>query len=249
MLPVGKQPVPDFRDVPTIVTIEENPAVLVPLKRPEQSKTRLEPPLTGPERRRLSQALYEHLLGELEALRQDYPVTAVTNSDLLLDRARERGVTAVPESGGCSTLGEVIDTTIRRDKKRFENGVLVLPSDLPLVTERRVREYIDRCRGRPLVFNPDTDNSGTNAIWRNPPLVVSCQYRGTSSFDEHVREAEKAGVDYEITRREWIERDFDTVDDLDWLKEHQEQLSESLRATFRELFDLESPDTRFLRES
>lgn len=231
------------------MTIQANPAVLIPLKRPEESKTRLEPPLTESERRRLSQALYEHLLGELEAFHQDYPVTVVTNSERLLDRARERGITAVSEAEGCSSLGEVIDTTIRRFKKRFENGVLVLPSDLPFVTERRVREYLDRCRGRTLVFNPDAKNRGTNAIWRNPPLVIPCRYRGTSSFEEHVKEAEREGINYEITRRKWIERDFDTIDDLDWLKEDRQQLPESLRATFRGLFDFESQDAHFLRES
>ena len=231
------------------MTIEETPAVLVPLKRSEHSKTRLEPPLTEAERSRLSQALYEHLLGELEVLRQDYRVLALTNSDLLLERARERGIKAAREAGGCSALGETIDSAIRRDQTFFENGVLVLPSDLPFLTAPRVREYLERCRGRPLVLNPDTENSGTNAIWRNPPLVVSCQYRGTSSFDDHVRVAKNEGINYEITRREWIERDLDTVEDLEWLKARRDQLPESLRTTFRDLFDFGSLNTRSFQES
>lgn len=222
------------------MTPSSHTSILVPLKKYEKAKSRLQPPLTRNQRQQFSRALYEQTLDVLETVTGHCSGAVVTNSDLIAATAGNRGISVFTEDPHAKNLGEIVDLTLRTNRKFFGESLLVLPGDLPLISRPRVLEYLSICQGNSVVLNPDQEREGTNAIWRSPPEIVACQYEGTSSFKDHLDVARNNAITPKITGKSWISKDFDTIDDLLWLKDHLDELSEALRKVVLDVFDRES---------
>lgn len=95
-------------------------------------------------------------------------------------------------------------------------GVLLLSSDLPLVTLKSVRELLDLAANieTPVVVAvPAVGRGGTNALYLRPPDVITLHF-GPDSLESFRREAEAKMVRFVIHHSDAMAIDLDEPDDL-----------------------------------
>jgi 2-phospho-L-lactate guanylyltransferase len=105
---------------------------------------------------------------------------------------------------------------IRRALQDGAEAVLLLSSDLPLVTRRSVRELLLAAgaeRGPVAVAAPAIGRGGTNALYLRPPGIIGLHFGGDSlaSFE---RDAASRGVRFVIHRSAEMALDLDEPPDL-----------------------------------
>jgi 2-phospho-L-lactate guanylyltransferase (CobY/MobA/RfbA family) len=109
---------------------------------------------------------------------------------------------------------------VEQAEERGAGAVLLLSSDLPLVTRRAVRSMILTARrlGSPaVVAAPATGRGGTNALYLAPPGVIPLQF-GTGSLRRYEREAQVRGIAFALHRSRALALDLDEPMDLDMLQ-------------------------------
>jgi len=96
-------------------------------------------------------------------------------------------------------------------------AVLLLSSDLPLVTEDAVREMLQSAarHASPVAMAaPATGRGGTNALYLRPPDAISLHF-GDESLAQFRADAQKRGVKFVLFRSEAMALDIDEPADLD----------------------------------
>ncbi|HEY1419338.1 MAG TPA: 2-phospho-L-lactate guanylyltransferase [Candidatus Dormibacteraeota bacterium] len=96
------------------------------------------------------------------------------------------------------------------------DAVLLLSSDLPLVTAESVRELLEAAAAvdGPLVMAvPAIGRGGTNALYLRPPGVITLHF-GDDSLAEFQRDAETRGVEFSIHQSDGMALDLDEPSDL-----------------------------------
>ncbi|MBO0703328.1 MAG: NTP transferase domain-containing protein, partial [Candidatus Dormibacteraeota bacterium] len=99
------------------------------------------------------------------------------------------------------------------------DAVLLLSSDLPLITLDAVRELLEAARamGSPAALAaPATGRGGTNALFLKPPDVIDLHF-GDDSLAKFERDAAARGVPFALHERESLALDLDEPSDLDEL--------------------------------
>lgn len=212
------------------------PGVVVPVKPPGRSKTRLAPCLTREERRDLVLALVRYMAHTLGALEHDVEPLFVSDSERVRRLVGRAGIPCVPDPHGPGTPGEIVDRVIA-DRLGTAPGTLVLPVDLPLVSPDALDSLLRAGRDCSVVVVPDRTEEGTNALWRRSPSTPPCQWRGTRSFRAHRRAARRHGVDLRVMRPPVVTFDLDTPDDLETLRREEGSLPDPLRSVLVEPSD------------
>jgi 2-phospho-L-lactate guanylyltransferase len=95
-------------------------------------------------------------------------------------------------------------------------AVLLLSSDLPLVTAKSVRELLKAAAlvdAPAAVAVPAVGRGGTNALYLRPPDAVTLHF-GADSLESFRREAESRGVNFVIHQTDAMALDLDEPDDL-----------------------------------
>ena len=101
--------------------------------------------------------------------------------------------------------------------KSKARAVLILSSDLPLVTLKSVREMLDvagRLEPPAVVAAPAIGRGGTNALYINPPDAISLHF-GEDSLTAFRHEAETKGVSFAVHKSEAMALDLDEPEDLE----------------------------------
>lgn len=209
------------------MTGSNRPGIVVPVKSPENSKTRLASHLSPGERRELTLALVKHTARVLSRLAPDVRGLFVTDSPAVRRCASTMDVPSTGEPPATDTPGEIVDEVIA-DRFAGTPGTLVLPVDLPLLSTGAIRTVLRAGRENPLVLVPDRAGEGTNALWRRTPYAPRCQWEGTRSFTAHRRTARRHGLDPAVVRPPRITFDLDTPEDLRWLGRTDTSLSDRL---------------------
>jgi 2-phospho-L-lactate guanylyltransferase len=96
------------------------------------------------------------------------------------------------------------------------DAVLLLSSDLPLVTAESVRELLDSVSatsGRVAVAVPAIGRGGTNALYLRPPDAIALHF-GDDSLDKFRRESKARGVDFVVHHSDAMALDLDEPADL-----------------------------------
>jgi len=91
-----------------------------------------------------------------------------------------------------------------------------MSSDLPLVTQKSVRDLLDaagRVVSPSAVAVPALGRGGTNALYLNPPDAISLHF-GADSLEAFRREAEAKGVTFVAFKSEAMALDLDEPADL-----------------------------------
>jgi 2-phospho-L-lactate guanylyltransferase len=95
-------------------------------------------------------------------------------------------------------------------------AVLILSSDLPLVTTEAIREVIEsatRLDAPVAMAVAATGRGGTNALYLRPPGAITLQF-GSDSLAKFRHEAESRGVNFAVHHSESLALDLDEPGDL-----------------------------------
>jgi len=121
----------------------------------------------------------------------------------------------------CQTPGLDIAVTTGRLAAEADGAehIVVAHADLPLA-----HSFEQVVRDGKVTFVPDRHRDGTNVLAFPAGSKFSTAY-GPGSFDNHIRIAIDAGLDYEIVIDETLELDLDTADDLGELARREKETS------------------------
>jgi 2-phospho-L-lactate guanylyltransferase len=186
--------------------------VIVLVKDFDSAKERLRPALGAKSRRAL--ARNNARLAVNAAAAGDH-VLVVTGSDEVADMAVSWGADILLEPHE-----EGQNVAARRGIDRAMTGgadsVLLLSSDLPLVTEAAVREMLLAAARHPApiaVAAPATGRGGTNALYLRPPDVIGLHF-GDKSLAQFRADAQAKGVKFAVFQSDAMALDLDEPSDL-----------------------------------
>lgn len=186
--------------------------VVVLIKDFDSAKQRLRPALGVKSRRALARR--NALLAVRAAAAGDHvlvvagsdevaELAAVWGADVLLE-TREEGQNVAAERG------------LQRATEGGAGAVLLLPSDLPFITEAAVRDLlasVSRLKPPVAVAVPASGRGGTNALYVRPPGAIAMQF-GDDSFARFRAEAKAKNVNFAVHRSDAMALDLDEPSDL-----------------------------------
>lgn len=186
--------------------------VVVLIKDFDSAKQRLMPALDAPSRRALARANAERAI--LASAASDHRLV-VAGSDEVAALARDMGVQALAEprqEGQNVAAARGIAVAVEAGA----GAVLLLSSDLPLVTRAAVSEVLaagSRVEAPVAMAIPAIGRGGTNALYLRPPDAVTLHF-GSESLARFKHEAEDRGVNFSIHHSDAMALDLDEPADL-----------------------------------
>lgn len=192
--------------------LEMDTWVVVLIKDFNSAKQRLQPALTPRSRRALAR---KNAGRAVRAASAGDHVLVVAGSELVAELAAKWGAEVLLEP-----RPEGQNVAARRGINRaIEHGaaaVLLLSSDLPLVTVEAVRALLDEAAGHEspvAVAAPAMGRGGTNALYLRPPDAIGLHF-GDDSLANFRHEAETRGVAFVVHQSDAMALDVDEPADL-----------------------------------
>lgn len=179
--------------------------VLLPIKRPENAKTRLSPWLSKEERKELVLSMAADVLDALEGI----PTVVISPVDLkpLLDdyefyflRHLTPGLDSAVRAGNTFAVRQGAEAT------------LFLPADLPLLRRDILTRVLELGENYKVILSP-SNRKGIGLLYRRPPEVMRAHFTG-KSFVDNLREAQEKGLEVYVYMTPELYIDIDTREDV-----------------------------------
>ena len=197
---------------------------IVPVKPLRRGKSRLAGVLTEEERLDLNSQLLIHTVDILNDIPEIEQVLVVSRDQAALSLARVHGARTVQEKGAPELNVALARATIVA-KRYATRGVLIIPSDLPMISKEDVNAMLELVKDPPVVVvAPDRKKEGTNALLVCPVGLIEYDY-GPNSFERHCQRARQAGARLEICELPSLALDMDVPEDLELVSEELESWS------------------------
>jgi 2-phospho-L-lactate guanylyltransferase len=205
---------------------------VVPLKSPQNAKSRLASVLSPIQRRHLVFALAERVISALQATRGIDDVAIVTASKEIAAFARRLGAQLILQSDETGTASAFAAAVQQLQPLQLPR-LLMIAGDLPLVSPAAIEQVITGAGTQHgVVVVPDRHRLGTNALLCTPPAVMTPCF-GHDSFRSHLDAAEAAGVSAHVLEVKELALDLDVAADLEYLRNEggarAEQLFQALQ--------------------
>jgi len=185
---------------------------VVPVKPFDLAKRRLMPVLSSDERALLARLMLEDVLDVLVACTGLSGIIVITRDEAAGRIARVNGA-RVLDDPDCD-LNAAVRTAIEFLSAHRDAGMLVVPSDIPLLPSRLVQEMANRIsRPGTVALVPATRDGGTNLLACNPVDTIGPSF-GPDSFQRHLRAARDAGITPDVIRSAEAGLDIDRSEDL-----------------------------------
>lgn len=187
---------------------------IVPVKKFENSKTRLSPMLGVDERIRLSSLMLDDTLSVLtgvQSLQQVIVVSGDTRAEEIATRHGVKFLLEVEESGVNSAVKLGNDYSAERGV----DATLAIPQDLPLLdgVEVGMACELAESESRCIVICPSLRYDGTNLLIRKPPSVIKTYY-DDNSYETHIKVADELGVPVKLVLSKKLMFDVDIPVDV-----------------------------------
>lgn len=182
---------------------------LILKKAPSKAKTRLASVLCDEERRNLIEKLFQHVLRQALDTAGIHRLAIVSPEQPVLPE----GVLWIRDTS--DDMNECIIQGISEAKGRGAERILVLPSDLPLVSNKDLEEMLRDGGQYDVVIAPDEFEEGTNALLLDSSRNFKPMF-GVNSFRKHLAQARRLGLKTRVACIPGIA--FDLDDQRDWEK-------------------------------
>jgi 2-phospho-L-lactate guanylyltransferase len=185
---------------------------VLPVKRFDDAKQRLDRSLNAGTRRALAEAMVSDVLHALRRATRVDVVIVVTGEHGAEALARAYDAQAIPDDdrGHSHAARSGVDWALERDYER----VLMVPGDCPALDPAEVDALVvEGMSGPDVVIVPDRHGTGTNALLLAPPDVIAPSF-GPGSRARHEQAAHDAGARWRIAEPRSLVLDVDTADDL-----------------------------------
>ena len=191
---------------------------IVPVKPLRRGKSILSSVLSEDERTLLNYSMLDNTLKALKTVPEIAQILVVSRDPAALALARNHGSRTVQEDGNPG-----LNTALKRAtvvaKLYSARGVLIIPADLPLITEKEISELIGRLGNPPeLIISPDRRGNSTNAMLLSPADLFEFRF-GPGSFVYNIQMAKKIGCRVDVCQLEAFSLDIDLPEDLDLLRQ------------------------------
>lgn len=189
-------------------------AAILPVKRFERAKQRLDPTLTAGSRRALASAMLGDVLGALKHSSLIDIVLVVSGEPTASELATEPDVLLLRDETEKGQSQAALNGLARASALGYEHALLV-PGDCPLIDPLELDNLIatSGVAGRDVAIVPDRHGKGTNALLLDPGGPFQPQF-GPGSLAKHTAQAEQKGLACAVERVPSLELDVDTGEDL-----------------------------------
>ena len=182
---------------------------ILPVKKYSVGKSRLRNLFSETELAKLNQQLFESTFTKLQETSGIDTILVVSREEHSLAWCQARGGVPLLEDDP-STLNSAISQAQRVISQQGDSRVIILPSDLPLMTSQDLENLISLSDGkRKVVIVPDHLQAGTNALVMSEPQLIE-PYFGSGSFRKHTRQALEKNAELVVYLNENIQWDLDT---------------------------------------
>lgn len=185
---------------------------VVPVKTLVRAKTRLAPSLTFTQRLRLAREFLDRALRVLARHPGAHRTIVVSADKCVLHLARGKNMIALPQTAR-DGINRAVALGCQAAKRRGASAVLVLPTDLPLLTAATIRRFTRLTSSPTIRIAPDRHDSGTNALYLQPVRTGFAKF-GEDSLRRHCAAAAATGAKVEIVREMALAFDVDVPGDL-----------------------------------
>jgi 2-phospho-L-lactate guanylyltransferase len=186
--------------------------VIIPVKRLRQSKSRLARALKADVRAALTKSILSRTLDLLAQVDRIAKTIIVSSDVTILNLARSKNAIDLIEAE--SGLNNAIRQAAHWALSQHARSILIIPSDLPLITIDDINAMIDLAiEPRCVVIAPDRRGEGTNALLVRPPDAIEFAF-GAASFQVHSSQARTRDLALHVFESETIGLDLDVPDDL-----------------------------------
>jgi 2-phospho-L-lactate guanylyltransferase len=185
---------------------------VLPVKRFDDAKQRLDRALNAGTRRALAEAMVSDVLHGLRRAQGVDKVIVVTGESGAEALARAYDAESIPDDdrGHSHAARAGVDWALERDYDR----VLLVPGDCPALDPNEIDELVRTGMSAPdVVIVPDRHGEGTNALLLAPPDAIAPSF-GPGSRARHEQAAEAAGARWRIAEPRSLVLDVDTAEDL-----------------------------------
>lgn len=186
--------------------------VIVPVKRFENSKTRLSSILNAGEREQLAGLMLHDTLASLAPL--SLGIVVVSPDGRAGEIAGRHGAQFIREEkdSGVNAAVHLADDYCAR---AGAEATIVVPEDLPLLNALDINEICAMAEKDPVsvVICPSARYDGTNILLRRPPSAIRTQY-DNDSYNKHTEAAKQAGATLHVARMDRLMFDIDTPSDV-----------------------------------
>ena len=184
---------------------------IVPVKRFSAAKSRLKKLLDPAARIDLSRAMLEDVLYALSGLSGRVSIRIVSADPDAATIAWRYGAQTVldrQEAGTSAAVAQGIASLPQRWTR-----VLVMPADIPFVTESEIDRVLAALPGSGVVLVPAERDGGTNMLAMAAASQITPQF-GEGSFERHVAAARAASIEPAVIRLSGAGHDIDMEADL-----------------------------------
>jgi 2-phospho-L-lactate guanylyltransferase len=194
-------------------------AIVIPVKPPEQGKSRLAGALLPHDRLALNRALLKHTFDVAAELRDLADVFVVSRSHDVRAEAAARAFVTCDEPDSCDLNG-AIAIGAADARRAGATELMVLPVDLPNLSEHGLRKlFMGFHSDLDVLIVSDQAGSGTNVLlWR--PIESAVFHYGPASAEAHARTARHLGLRQDVRTDAALSFDIDTPADLEaWMRD------------------------------
>ena len=182
---------------------------ILPVKRYSVGKSRLRELFSDTELADLNQQLFESTFTKLQETSRIDKILVVSREVHALEWCSNHGGVALLEDDP-STLNSAITQAQNAVRQHGSGRVVIVPSDLPLMTSNDLDKLIGFADGeRKLAIVPDHYQTGTNALVMSEPGLIEPRF-GSGSFRKHTRQALGKKAELVVYLNENIQWDLDT---------------------------------------
>lgn len=186
---------------------------IVPMKPLDRAKSRLAPVLSPERRRSLSRRMLTRTVSVLARCRALAGTVVVSRDPDVLALTHRYGAIALPEQG--HSLNAALEQAQQWVRQQSGNAVLIVPADLPLLTEEDAAAMVRMAQAPPVVvLAPCRHDTGTNALLLHPLNAIPLRF-GPHSFARHCQAAEGRAVPVVVYHSARLVLDVDQPADLD----------------------------------
>jgi 2-phospho-L-lactate guanylyltransferase len=185
---------------------------VLPVKRFDDAKQRLDKTLNAGTRRALAEAMVSDVLHGLRRAQSIDKVVVVTGENGAEALARAYDAESIPDDdrGHSHAARSGVDWAMERDYDR----VLLVPGDCPSLDPTEIDELVATGLSAPdVVIVPDRHGEGTNALLLAPPDAIAPSF-GPGSRARHEQAADAAGARWRLAEPRSLVLDVDTVEDI-----------------------------------
>lgn len=188
--------------------------IVIPMKAPNVSKTRLIPCFSNAQRQKLALKMFESTLLFFSQHFPNYHVLVITSSAIILRIAEKYGATVlverIPGLNQAATSGAVWSINHGFDSQ------LLIPADIARLDVEEMKILLSAERALPSVLLAPAEDCGTNALLTTPPNVIEFSY-GVNSSVAHEQAAIAQAISFKSLALPYFSLDVDTPSDVEQL--------------------------------